>query len=365
MSDATEKKQSGDTNAHLVGLDTLRAAAILMVIPRHAWELLGGEFVGPVLKPVFKAGWIGVELFFVLSGFLIGGQLFQSIKKERRVQLWKFYLKRTFRIMPSYFSVLALYYLWPAFREKPEIDPAWRFIFYVMNYGRQGEAFSHAWSLCIEEHFYLVFPLMVSLCLWRPKVFRAEWLVPMALCCSLSIRFYLWSSGAPFYTSVYRPTHTHLDGLIVGIGLAYLREFKPNIWTRLTAQPNLMLVLSALLIALGLYFPPSHPISYVMSFTLIALGFGSLHAVVLAPNTWLASKKIPGAATMASLAFALYLTHKQMIHLAAEIIGDYKEDRFATIGLSLFFITAMAFSLHFLVEKPFLTLRAKLLKRYF
>lgn len=141
MSDVPQKNKSGDSTAHYVGLDTLRAAAILMVIPRHVWELLGGEFVGSFFKPIFKLGWIGVELFFVLSGFLIGSQLFHSVKNERHVHFGKFYLKRTLRIIPSYFAVLALYFLWPNFREKPEIDPAWRFILYVINYGRQERHF--------------------------------------------------------------------------------------------------------------------------------------------------------------------------------------------------------------------------------
>ena len=117
---------------HVPGLDTLRALAILMVIPRHTWELLGGEFVGPFWKPMFQAGWIGVDLFFVLSGFLIGTQLIQSVKQSGRVNFAKFYLKRSFRILPSYYTVLALYFLWPAFRENPDIDPAWRFAIFIM-----------------------------------------------------------------------------------------------------------------------------------------------------------------------------------------------------------------------------------------
>ena len=94
MPPAIEDNQSGTSAAHYAGLDTLRAVAILMVIPRHAWELLGGEFVGSFFKPIFKSGWIGVELFFVLSGFLIGGQLFHSVKVQRYVEFGKFYFPK-------------------------------------------------------------------------------------------------------------------------------------------------------------------------------------------------------------------------------------------------------------------------------
>ncbi|MEI6399354.1 MAG: DEAD/DEAH box helicase, partial [Pseudomonadota bacterium] len=118
---------------HFPGLDTLRAMAILMVIPRHALDLLGGAFFGNFWKEFFRPGWAGVDLFFVLSGFLIGSQLLQSVARDGRVNFGRFYLKRSLRIMPSYYFVLLVYLLWPDFREKPELDPAWRFLLYVMN----------------------------------------------------------------------------------------------------------------------------------------------------------------------------------------------------------------------------------------
>jgi peptidoglycan/LPS O-acetylase OafA/YrhL len=334
-----------------------------MVIPRHAWELLGGEFVGPVLKPIFKAGWIGVDLFFVLSGFLIGSQLFQSVRREGRVPFGRFYLKRTLRIMPSYYAVLALYFLWPAFREKPEIDPAWRFIFYVMNYGRRGEAFSHAWSLCIEEHFYLVFPFIVAACAWRPKVLRPAWLVGGALTGVIALRYFLWSKGAPFYPAVYRPSHTHFDGLTIGAGLAALREFKPALWSKVVSRPMALLFVGTVLIGCGVYEGFPQPIAYVLSFSLVSTGFGAIVAAALAPRFWLARTHIPGAATLAALAFTLYLTHKQMIHLAAQVVGEYRERPLITIALSVLFIVAAASSIHFTVERPFLKLRDRLLKQ--
>lgn len=348
-------------HAHYPGLDTLRAAAILMVIPRHAREILGGAFFGPVLKQVFNWGWVGVDLFFVLSGFLIGSQLLQSQRRDGRVRFGRFYLKRTLRIMPSFYAVLALYFLWPAFREKPEIDPAWRFILYIMNYGRKGEAFSHAWSLCVEEHFYLVFPALVAICAWRPKIFWPGLLIAGALLGVALLRYYLWSVGAPFYPAVYRPSHTHLDGLTIGVALALLREARPNAWVRLTSRPRLLLFIGVLLVACGIYEGFPEPVSYVLSFSFVSLGFGAFVAAALTPGFWLSRLRFPGAATVAALAFTLYLTHKQMIHMAADIVD--KDDRIATIGLSAMLIAAMSLALHHGVEKPFLRLRDRILSR--
>ena len=110
------------THGHHPGLDTLRACAILMVIPCHALQILGGKFWGPSLKQIFYHGWAGVDLFFVLSGFLIGTQLLQSIRRNGQVRFGRFYFKRSLRILPTYYCVLLVYALWPPFREAPEMD---------------------------------------------------------------------------------------------------------------------------------------------------------------------------------------------------------------------------------------------------
>ncbi|MCX6124962.1 MAG: acyltransferase, partial [Proteobacteria bacterium] len=343
----------------------LRALAILLVIPRHAREVLGGEFFGPFLKGLFNHGWAGVDLFFVLSGFLIGSQLLQSVRRDGKVNFGRFYLKRSLRIMPSFYFVLLIYYIWPAFREKPEIDPAWRFLLYVMNYGRNGEAFSHAWSLCVEEHFYLIFPLLVSICTWRPNWFRPAFIVGGVLIGVTLLRYYLWSQGAPFFPAVYRPSHTHLDGLTVGVTLALLRENRKDLWNRFIAKPWMLFLSGIALVVLSMwsYGNLKEPIGYIFTFTFVSFGFGALVTAAMSPGFWLARIHIPGAATVASLAFTLYLTHKQMIHLAAQIVGDYKNDPFYTIMLSVFLIVAASCIVHFAVERPFLKFRDYLLRR--
>lgn len=351
------------THAHYPGLDTLRALAILMVIPRHARELLTGDFFGAQLTSIFNQGWIGVELFFVLSGFLIGSQLIKTIRHERRMHFGLFYLKRSLRILPSYYVVLLLYFIWPDFREKPDIDPAWRFILFIMNYSRQGEAFSHAWSLCIEEHFYLAFPGLAALWLWRPKLFQPEILIGVVLIGSIGLRYYLWSQGAPFYPAVYRPSHTHLDGLTIGVTLALLRETRPELWQRMAARPWLCFCGGFLLVALGIMRFPE-PVPYVLSFSLIAFGFGALVVAAVAPQFWLATYRIPGAAFIASLAFTLYLTHKQMLHLAMTLVGDYRKHPILTLFYGTLLIIVAASAMHFLIEKPCLKMRDRLLLRF-
>lgn len=347
---------------HYPGLDTLRAVAILMVIPRHAREILTGDFFGDFLKKVFNHGWVGVDLFFVLSGFLIATQLIQTIKRDGRIHFGRFFLKRSLRIMPSYYFVLLIYLIWPAFRESPNLDPAWKFLLYLMNYGREGEAFSHAWSLCVEEHFYLVFPFIAAACAWKPRVFKPLALFIGILLGVVILRYYLWMTGAPFYPAVYRPSHTHLDGLTIGVGLAALREYRPMAWSRFVSRPWLLFTSGIALVGLSMW-GFADPVSYVLNFTFVSLGFGALVASAMSPGFWLAEARIPRASTIAALAFTLYLTHKQMIHMAKMNVDNYMENKLLTLALATVLTVVASYVVHLGVEKPGLKLRDALLRR--
>jgi peptidoglycan/LPS O-acetylase OafA/YrhL len=97
-----------------------------------------------------RLGWIGVDLVFVLSGYLIGGQLLGQLHTHRRIRFGRFYARRALRILPAYFLVLAEYSSLPVLREFPTISPLWKFLVSVQNIGLHGgTAFPHAWSLAI------------------------------------------------------------------------------------------------------------------------------------------------------------------------------------------------------------------------
>jgi len=145
---------------HLPGLDLLRAIPIVWVMLFHSF-LVGG--LGPDFAWLSRYGWAGVDIFFVLSGFLIGTQVLQILQRTGRISLAGFYARRAWRILPAFAVMLALYVFFPSLRELPGLQPGWQFATFTMNllidYERN-PAFSHAWSLCVEEHFYLVFPLL-------------------------------------------------------------------------------------------------------------------------------------------------------------------------------------------------------------
>src|SRR5207248_9626135 len=106
------------------GLDLLRALASVVVVIYHA-----GIMGFPLPGRVHRFGWLGVDLFFVLSGYLIGGQLLAPLARGQRINPGTFFARRAFRIMPAYFVVLAIYFLLPSWREYPEMSqPLWKFL---------------------------------------------------------------------------------------------------------------------------------------------------------------------------------------------------------------------------------------------
>jgi hypothetical protein len=122
MSDAATPHQLGvdprfQNRERQPGLDLLRALAIIVVVVYHA-ALFGFKLPGRV----DRFGWIGVDLFFVLSGYLIGGQLLAPLGRGQAINLGRFFTRRALRIMPAYFAVLAIYFLLPSWREYSEMS---------------------------------------------------------------------------------------------------------------------------------------------------------------------------------------------------------------------------------------------------
>lgn len=200
-----------------------------------------------MLSTVRPYAWLGVDIFFVLSGYLIGTQLIARAAAGQPVSLTIFYLNRAFRILPAYFLVLTIYFVVPTIREAPDLPPLWRYLTFTLNFDLDYTgAFTHAWSLCVEEHFYLLFPLLVMVLakLGRPSV--AMSLVIVTLVLGVTLRVTLWNrwitpilaSGTyddlkPTYMrEIYYPRYSRVDGLLVGVCLATVRIFYPDRWAR-------------------------------------------------------------------------------------------------------------------------------------
>lgn len=271
---------------HVGALDGVRGLAILLVLVFHYGRSARGFGLQNPLLTASEFGWIGVDLFFVLSGFLITGILYDAKGSENYFR--NFYARRSLRIFPLYYLalivVLALAAVWPSAGIWPDFSPLW-FVFYLSNVAMVSAAESdagilgHFWSLAIEEHFYLVWPLCVLLATRRQLMAIAAGLLLLAL----AARLLLGLSGAASAEAMYVLTPLRLDPLAVGAicslavrGPAGLAPLIRPAWIAMLAGGTAV-VLIVLLTSLS----PNNLVMQMYGFTPLAVAFGGMLLVAL------------------------------------------------------------------------------------
>jgi peptidoglycan/LPS O-acetylase OafA/YrhL len=373
----TEVAPTPTAPARLPGLDLLRAVAISWVMAYHASSF------GLISRDhwIAKFGWMGVDLFFVLSGFLIAGQLLRPWARGHQPNYSRFFARRLLRTLPAYLAVVALCFLFPVLRERPVIQPLWQFLTFTQHFGYVPDppkAFSHAWSLCVEEQLYCILQVIVAILAARPRPWRVVGIFIAVLIVGIVSRGYFWLTDVaqpPFNTAafphfgrymtlIYYPTWARLDGLLAGVGAAAVQTFRPRWWRALTARANILgiggvagVVISAIFFQdMFARFLPA-----VFGFPLLASSMALLVVAGSDNQSFIGRYSIPGAGALAAGAYSLYLSHKMVFH-AVQSSTPWWPQPFQTISLGVAILIALGVGalLYWLVERPFLKLRDRL-----
>ena len=354
----------------LFGLDTLRALAIVMVVLHHYTLFVSRS--DATFGWFGEIGWVGVDLFFALSGYLIGNQIFAAMRSEGGFSLPRFYARRFLRTLPAFYFVVALYAFWPWFRMGLEMPPVWQFLTFVQNINlTPGTAFSHAWSLCIKEQFYVVLPaLAIFIASLRGSLRWAWFAVVLAFGAGMAVRATMWQElvsgsaqpGLNYYKYIYYSTFCRFDELVAGVALALLKNYHQDAWRRITRNGNATLAAGVAVCAAAFWLFLDDREGFaitVVGFPMLALGFALLILAALSERSVLRDTKVPGAGPLALWAYAIYLTHKQIGMLAREPLMElgYTPDSLVAIGVIMLLSLLFGWLLYKLVETPFMTLR--------
>ena len=340
----------------LQSLDGLRAAAILLVIFHHVWLPPDNLFLS-VAGAYLSAGWMGVDLFFVLSGFLITGILLDS--RESSNYFKGFYARRALRIFPLYYLALtALILMGEVFTrmhlpaasqvasELPAPQDRWLYYSYLTNWVGlwktpwRASMTGHFWSLAVEEQFYLVWPLIV----WIAKPRATRWIAVILAVVAAAVR-YVWFSHTGPQVAIALATVTRMDSLFCGAlaaslyrdrhAMAKIRRWLP--WVSLLCvggfvnMITLMLLFPAKMAALifgnlaatGSYLDAITLLAQRGGYSILAVGFGALVlwcADSEGEPTWTQRVlRTQPLGTIAKYSYGMYVFHVPIL----EMLGIY------------------------------------------
>ncbi len=339
-------------------LDAFRTAAIVLVIGNHL-AVAGSELApSPVWGfTLFRYGWTGVDLFFVLSGFLIGRQLQRELQRTGSVAVPRFLLRRGLRIWPLYFA-------WVAFLALAlgKWRGIWPDLVFLSNYV-QGQV-SGGWSLSTEEQFYLLVPLLLLAVqrLWGP---RGQAWVPIVLLALMPVvrAVVLQGRGEAGFDRIYAPIHTHCDGLLVGLFLAWLSVARPRALGPEQRHPWRWPLL-AIVVGLALR-EIDRPL---FSFTGLALVYGGLVTLGLRAGPRVRSLTAwRGFHVLSRLSFGMYLNHFEVLPrilprltpALVEVVGTGWVLAAVVFSIAVLSSALVASITFVLIEEPFLALRER------
>ena len=323
----------------IVSLDVLRGIAIGLVLFAHLpFDRPTDWFGYPLLQRFILSGWIGVDLFFVLSGFLIAGLLFREFQRRGTIDVGRFLLRRGLKIWPSYYAafgtLLALELLLGWFTTGaaewgviPKTWPSWLFL--------QNYAHNHwrwTWTLAVEEHFYLTIPFCLLLLLrfraCGDSQSRSRLIIGsmLAFCAFVLAARTAQAFRLPVnaWRTLCHPTHFRVDSLLFGVLISYVYHFH-RAWLERLRPYRIIIFLSALalLAPVVIWQLGRSRICVSIGLTLLSLGFGGV-LIVTVLTDWsrcprrLAQAAQPMVRTLRFLgiySYTIYIMHYALYRL--------------------------------------------------
>ena len=330
-------------NKRIINLDLFRSIAILFVIIFHTTQMYANNKFS---ANYYSWGKFGVEFFFVLSGFLVGGLFY---KQTVKVNLLRFWLQRFFRTYPPYIIALLLNYF-AVYQTRNEHFNIGYLIFF-QNFYTSIPYFKISWSLCIEEHFYIAFPLFIIISEKFLKEKKYQLCFWIFLCILPTIIRWRYGSSSPSKFGYYETaSYFRFEGIAMGCLLSFLvyrLKFTPN-FSFLAKLGTVIFFLSMLFI--NVIFKNSF-FTYTLGYLFLNCSLLLLLTLFYFSNS-LKVAAYPMVFTIASMAYSLYLTHALTINAMAIISTRFKVSTLIMYPLTITAIFIVGYIFYKLIEQP-------------
>jgi peptidoglycan/LPS O-acetylase OafA/YrhL len=349
---------------HYPALDGLRGVAVLIVVISHFALWI------PSINRFFRPGLLGVDIFFVLSGFLITSVLLKEFQARDRISLKKFYIRRCLRLTPAYWLILAFTFIF-AYQIFPPATAARLYannafagcLFYFSNwqraFGVNLDPLSHTWSLAIEEQFYLIWcPFlcwMLSRLRHRALIVLVTLLVNLILIMALESRIQLGTFGKDY---LYNATECRFNALLFGALTSMIFVWELSSEKILASRAFDLVALAALCLGvfLGSHFSESNQSTYrVLPWFAAACSILILWLVTRSTSPFHSLLKFPALVWIGKVSYGLYLWHNLVLAFVRQFQWPLWMQFFFYITLSLI-TTACSY---YLLERPFLKLKKR------
>lgn len=363
-------------NKRVFGLDFLRAMAISLVVASHATYILFPESENSIVTLIRIFGAIGVDLFFVLSGFLIGRILLTTIlnNKVKFPDLLLFWKRRWLRTLPNYFLILILNIgLGVIFGYLIPENITSYFLFFQNFNAPHPDFFTEAWSLSIEEFAYLLLPFILYLSLFllkktnKEKLFINVTLLTIALLMLLKINYYLKTDVSSYkaWSATYRKVVLYrLDAIYIGFLMAYLMQIKKEFLKPNKGAFALFGLLLLAILHIVLFWFKLLPQTHLWFYVFVYLNTVGLSLVLLLPYFSELNYMGFGKKTItfiSKISYSIYLINYSIVLLSLEHFYEFSNLCFSSrIGLLILFLgltVVISSIIYRLFELPILRFR--------